>query len=192
MPSSWSAAAGPRIIYLLNERPSRFAGLQARLPDITPRMLTERLRELEAEGIIERRTVSGSPTTVEYALLRKGRELSRALEGIGATGPTGGFPRTAPRRPADERRPPKQERRVSDTRATGRRRIPMLPVPMLAVTALVLTTGCKKEAVRPALPPAEVGIVTVGPAPLRSPTSSAPRCSLTVASRFAPGWTASS
>lgn len=71
------------IIYLLNERPSRFAGLQARLPDITPRMLTERLRELEAEGIIERRTVPGSPTAVEYALLRKGRELSRALEGIG-------------------------------------------------------------------------------------------------------------
>ena len=42
----------------------------------------------------------------------------------------------------------------------------MLPVPMLAVTALVLTTGCKKEAARPAPPPAEVGIVTVEPAPL--------------------------
>jgi hypothetical protein len=43
----------------------------------------------------------------------------------------------------------------------------MLPVPMLAVTALVLTTGCKKEAARPAPPPAEVGIVTVEPAPLK-------------------------
>ena len=67
------------IIYLLNERPSRFAGLQARLPDITPRMLTERLRELEAEGIIERRTVPASPTGVEYALFEEGaRAFARA------------------------------------------------------------------------------------------------------------------
>jgi DNA-binding HxlR family transcriptional regulator len=72
------------IIYLLTDRPSRFAALQARLPDITPRMLSERLRELEAEGIIERRTIPGSPTGVEYALSRKGCELSRALKAIGA------------------------------------------------------------------------------------------------------------
>lgn len=71
------------IIYLLTDGPSRFAGLQARLPDITPRMLSERLRQFEAEGIVVRRVLSGS-VGVEYTLTRKGRELSRALEGIGA------------------------------------------------------------------------------------------------------------
>jgi len=72
------------IVYLLAEGPSRFSGLEARLPGITPRMLTERLRQLEGEGIVERRTLTGSPAGVEYALSRKGRELSRALESIGA------------------------------------------------------------------------------------------------------------
>ena len=72
------------IIYLLTERPGRFAGLQARLPQITPGWLSERLRVPEAEGIIERRTMPGSPTGVEYALSTKGRELSDALKGIGA------------------------------------------------------------------------------------------------------------
>jgi DNA-binding HxlR family transcriptional regulator len=72
------------IVHLLAARPSRFAALQLRLPDITPRMLTERLRELEAEGIIERRVLPGSPTGVEYALSKKGSELSHALKGIGA------------------------------------------------------------------------------------------------------------
>ena len=40
----------------------------------------------------------------------------------------------------------------------------MLPVPMLAFTTLLLASGCKKEAARPAPPPAEVGVVTVTPA----------------------------
>ena len=71
------------IIYLLSDGPSRFAGLQSRLPDITPRMLSERLRQFEAEGIVARRVLAGS-VGVEYSLTTKGRELSRALEGIGA------------------------------------------------------------------------------------------------------------
>lgn len=55
---------------------------------------------------------------------------------------------------------------MSDTHPAGQRRIQMLSVPTLAVAALALTTGCKKEAPRSAPPPAEVGIVTVAPAAL--------------------------
>lgn len=72
------------IIHILTEGPGRFAAIESRLPDITPRMLSERLRQLEAEGIVERRVLAGSPAGVEYALTRKGRDLARALEGIGA------------------------------------------------------------------------------------------------------------
>ena len=72
------------IIHILTEGPGRFAAIESRLPDITPRMLSERLRQLEAEGIVERRVLPGSPAGVEYTLTRKGRDLARALEGIGA------------------------------------------------------------------------------------------------------------
>lgn len=55
---------------------------------------------------------------------------------------------------------------MSDTHHAGERRIQMLSVQMLALSALVLATGCRKEAARPAPPPAEVGVVTVEPGPL--------------------------
>ena len=70
------------LMYVLAERTARFAEIAARLQDITPRMLTERLRELEAEGIVERSVLPDSPPRVEYALTRKGRELAKALQGI--------------------------------------------------------------------------------------------------------------
>jgi len=72
------------IIHILTEGPGRFAAIESRLPDITPRMLSERLRQLEAEGIVERRALAGSVAGAEYALTKKGRDLARALEGIGA------------------------------------------------------------------------------------------------------------
>ena len=60
---------------------------------------------------------------------------------------------------------------MSNTRHADRRRIQLfsdrsLAPRMLALAALMLPTGCKKEAARPAPPPAEVGVVTVAPAPL--------------------------
>ncbi|MEO8226373.1 MAG: helix-turn-helix domain-containing protein [Gemmatimonadota bacterium] len=70
------------LLYVLAEGPTRFVEITARLPDITPRMLTERLRELELEGIVERSVLPESPPRVEYSLTRKGRELTKALQGI--------------------------------------------------------------------------------------------------------------
>ena len=52
------------------------------IPDITDRMLSERLQELEQEGIVERTVVPVTPVRVEYALTKKGRALSATIDAI--------------------------------------------------------------------------------------------------------------
>ena len=75
----WTGA----IIFVLLRSRCRFATLREAIPDITDRMLSERLQELEEEAIVERTVVPETPVRVEYALTRKGRELSVAFEAIG-------------------------------------------------------------------------------------------------------------
>ena len=53
------------------------------IPDISDRMLSERLRELEAEGIVARTVVPETPVRVEYELTDKGRALEQALGAVG-------------------------------------------------------------------------------------------------------------
>ena len=57
--------------------------LRAAIPDISDRMLSERLRELEAEGIVKRTVIPETPVRVEYAVTEKGRGLEDAIEAIG-------------------------------------------------------------------------------------------------------------
>jgi DNA-binding HxlR family transcriptional regulator len=73
---------GAIVFVLLNQR-CRFAGLRAAIPEITDRMLSERLRELEAEGIVERSVIPDTPVRVEYALTDKGRALAAAVDALG-------------------------------------------------------------------------------------------------------------
>ena len=75
----WSGA----IIQILRQRPSRYAELRAAIPDITDRMLSERLRELEDEEIVARTVIPETPVRVEYSLTAKGRALAPALDAIG-------------------------------------------------------------------------------------------------------------
>src|SRR5882672_8849608 len=75
----WTGA----IIFVLLKTRCRFATLRDAIPDITDRMLSDRLQELEEEGILERTVVPDTPVRVEYALTKKGRELSTAFEAIG-------------------------------------------------------------------------------------------------------------
>jgi len=75
----WTGA----IIFVLLRSRCRFATLREAIPDITDRMLSERLQELEDEAIVERFVMPDTPVRVEYALTRKGRELSPAFEAIG-------------------------------------------------------------------------------------------------------------
>src|SRR3981081_2073091 len=74
----WTGA----IIFVLLKARCRFATLREAIPDITDRMLSERLQELEQEGIVERTVVPDTPVRVEYALTRKGRELATAIKAI--------------------------------------------------------------------------------------------------------------
>jgi DNA-binding HxlR family transcriptional regulator len=75
----WSGA----IIQILRQRPARYAELRAAIPDITDRMLSERLRELEDEEIVARTVIPETPVRVEYSLTSKGRALAPALDAIG-------------------------------------------------------------------------------------------------------------
>src|SRR6476660_1175911 len=71
------------VIRLLMHGRMRFAELRAAVPDISDRMLSERLRELEAEGIVARIVVPETPVRVEYELTDKGRALEHALAAVG-------------------------------------------------------------------------------------------------------------
>ena len=76
----WTGA----IVYLLLKSRCRYATLRAAIPDITDRMLSERLSELEEEGIVERTVIPETPVRVEYALTRKGRALASAIGAVAA------------------------------------------------------------------------------------------------------------
>jgi DNA-binding HxlR family transcriptional regulator len=75
----WTGA----VIQLLFHGRMRFAELRAAIPDISDRMLSERLRELEMEGIVERSVIPETPVRVEYELTEKGRALEQALAAVG-------------------------------------------------------------------------------------------------------------
>ena len=75
----WSGA----IIQVLLGGRRRYGDLRAAIPEITDRMLSERLKELEEAGIVDRRVVPETPVRVEYELTEKGRALEDALTAIG-------------------------------------------------------------------------------------------------------------
>ena len=74
----WTGA----IIFVLLKSRCRFATIRDAVPDITDRMLSDRLQELEQEGILERTVIPDTPVRVEYALTKKGRALGSAVDAI--------------------------------------------------------------------------------------------------------------
>ena len=73
------------VIYLLGERNElRFGELQRLLPDISPKVLTQRLRELEASGLAWRRQEAVIPPRVSYGLTPMGQDVHRALKAFDA------------------------------------------------------------------------------------------------------------
>jgi DNA-binding HxlR family transcriptional regulator len=71
----WAGA----IVWALAERPHFFAELAQAVPGMSDRLLSRRLRELEAEGLVERSVHPGAPARVSYALTAKGEALEPAL-----------------------------------------------------------------------------------------------------------------
>ena len=76
----WTGA----IIRALLSGIDHFSELAAVVPGLSDRMLSERLKELEAEGIVERRVTPSTPVRVEYHLTEKGRALGEAVNAISA------------------------------------------------------------------------------------------------------------
>ena len=80
---------------------SRFGEIQEAIPELSNRMLSERLREFEAEGIVERVVVPERPVRVEYRLTEKGRALNGVVEALSRWSQDW-IPVEAPERDAEE------------------------------------------------------------------------------------------
>ena len=74
----WNGA----ILYVLLEGPCRFNELLARVPNLSDRLLTERLRELESAGMVTREVQPGPPVRVVYELTDAGRALNEVIQSI--------------------------------------------------------------------------------------------------------------
>lgn len=72
----------PSVIWKLSGGPRRFGELARDIPGISPKMLTARLRELTAKGVVIRTVAPTSPPSVEYALSELGRELIPVIDTI--------------------------------------------------------------------------------------------------------------
>lgn len=70
------------ILHHLVQDTRRFNELRRLMPDITQRMLTRQLRELEKDGIISRKIYAQVPPKVEYALTDFGRSLEAVLKSL--------------------------------------------------------------------------------------------------------------
>jgi DNA-binding HxlR family transcriptional regulator len=62
----------------------RFNEFRQAVEGVPPRTLTERLRELEQAGVLERRVVPASPPYAEYRLTERGRRLAPVVQAVGA------------------------------------------------------------------------------------------------------------
>ena len=76
------------IVHDLSEGPRRFTELEHACSGISPRTLAERLRWLEAEGIVVRRSYAESPPRVEYELTEKGEALLPIIDAMREFGHT--------------------------------------------------------------------------------------------------------
>jgi DNA-binding HxlR family transcriptional regulator len=76
------------LLWAIAEKPRRFGELKRAIPGITEKVLTQHLRELEADGIVHRVVFNEVPLKVIYSATDLGVSLNRALEPLGAWGDT--------------------------------------------------------------------------------------------------------
>lgn len=74
------------ILHNLFEGRNRFGQLERSLPGISPKTLSQRLQELEQEGIIKRRVFAEIPLHVEYSLTAKGKSLEGIFDSMARWG----------------------------------------------------------------------------------------------------------
>jgi DNA-binding HxlR family transcriptional regulator len=71
----WTGA----IVCALTEGPMRYGELGKAVPGLSDRLLSQRLRELEEEGLVERQVEAGAPVRVIYSLTEAGQQLDPVL-----------------------------------------------------------------------------------------------------------------
>jgi DNA-binding HxlR family transcriptional regulator len=74
----WSGA----ILRALLSGTTRFSDIQSAVPGLSDRLVSERLKELDSEGIVERVVIPDTPVRIEYRLTEKGKALLPALEAL--------------------------------------------------------------------------------------------------------------
>ena len=75
----WSGA----ILAAMIPGPQCFNELLSTIPGLSDRLLTERLRELEGEGLVRRNVIPGPPVRVSYEMTASGKDLKPAIEALG-------------------------------------------------------------------------------------------------------------
>lgn len=70
------------LLLALSEKPYRFGELRRLVPDISQRMLTQTLRDLQRDGYIDRTVFATKPPSVEYKMTPLGHSLFARLEGV--------------------------------------------------------------------------------------------------------------
>ena len=76
----WSGA----ILQVMLSGASRFGEIEAAVPDMSSRMLSRRLKEFEAEGLLERSVTTETPVRIAYRLTGKGRALAPVVQALSA------------------------------------------------------------------------------------------------------------
>jgi DNA-binding HxlR family transcriptional regulator len=74
----WTGA----ILLVLMDGRLRFSEIRQLVPDLSDRLLSERLKELESEGIVQRTVIDEIPVRVEYELTGKGRALEPTVRAL--------------------------------------------------------------------------------------------------------------
>lgn len=74
----------PVLIWVLRDGPRRPGELRERIGGISPKVLTETLRRLEFNGLVERHAHAEAPPRVEYELTALGRTLLGPIDALGA------------------------------------------------------------------------------------------------------------
>lgn len=94
-----SGAWAAHVIWYLSGGARRFTELRRDIPSISARVLSQRLRELEAKQVVARAVMPTKPPSVEYALTGLGRRLVPAVAAIAAVGEDLGRAPVKPRAP---------------------------------------------------------------------------------------------
>jgi DNA-binding HxlR family transcriptional regulator len=74
----WTGA----VLRVLLAGPTRFSDITCTVPGLSDRLLSERLKELEAEGIVQRSVFPETPVRIEYALTEKGHALEEVITSV--------------------------------------------------------------------------------------------------------------